>query len=459
MVRLVPFEGEIMITKLLFKNFMRSGALMSGLGLLLALGTVSVVVGKHFLDTQQEIMEKTERYQQEHTERYVSFGYGEMGQLLYYQRFGLANLMPNIAGLSIGLRDVNPSVHSVTIRNLEDQKYAGDLHNPLHQLIGNLDFSFVLIYVFPLIIIAFCFNLISEEKEKGRWSLICSQAGNPMKMVTIKLGIRYASLLSVLVLLLAIATFVLSLPMDVAWWAYAVTAILYVTFWFGVMWLVASFHQQSSHNALLLLGIWIILTIVIPASVNAVVVNLYPVPEAFNTMVESRDAYHTKWDQPIEPTIEKFHRSYPQFKQYSHPEGEPFSWLWYYAMQHMGDDDVREQRQALKAKLQQRERVAATIGWLIPTIHAQHVFNAVSASDMSNHLRFMESLEDFHEEKRLYYYPKLFEDVPVAEENWQNIQMEYFTEAVEIDWPRMIVPLCGMIVLCLFWARRNFQTA
>jgi ABC-2 type transport system permease protein len=457
--RHVPFGGDVMITILQFKNFLRSGALLSGLGLLLALGTVSVVVGKHFLDTQREIMEKTERYQREHTERYVKFGDKDMGLLMYYQRFGLANLMPNLAGLAIGLRDVNPSVHSVTIRNLEEQKYATDFHNPLHQLIGNLDLSFVLIYVFPLIIIAFCFNLISEEKEEGRWSLIRSQAGDPMKMVAIKLGIRYASVLSALVLLLGMATFVLSLPMDVAWWAYSVTAVLYVTFWFGVMWLVASFHKQSSHNALLLLVVWIMLTMVIPASVNAVVVNLYPVPEAFDTMVESRDAYHTKWDQPKEPTIEKFHRCYPQFKQYSHPEGRAFSWLWYYAMQQMGDDGARAQREALRAKLLQRERVAATIGWLIPTIHTQRVFNTVSASGMNNHLRFLESLEDFHEQKRLYYYPKIFEDVPVSTEDWQNIRLEYFTEAVEIDWLRIAGPLCGMIILCMLWAKRNFQKA
>jgi ABC-2 type transport system permease protein len=101
-----------------------------------------------------------------------------MGLLLYYFRFGLVNHTPNLAGLSIGQRDINPSIISVTIRNLEEQKYTTDLMNPMYQLLGNLDFSFVLLYFFPLIIIAFCFNIISEEKEEGTWSLLLTQAQN-----------------------------------------------------------------------------------------------------------------------------------------------------------------------------------------------------------------------------------------------------------------------------------------
>jgi ABC-2 type transport system permease protein len=122
---------------------------MLGLLLLLISGLVSLNIGKQFLEKTTQIIEETAHYQQENINRYVQNVDKEMGLLLYYLRFGLVNQTPHLAGLSIGQRDINPSIISVTIRNLEEQKYTTDLMNPMYQLLGNLDFSFVLLYFFP----------------------------------------------------------------------------------------------------------------------------------------------------------------------------------------------------------------------------------------------------------------------------------------------------------------------
>ena len=68
--------------------------------------------------------------------------------------------------MAIGQRDVNPSIQSVTIRGLEGQKYDSELNNPNNFLLGNIDFSFVLIYLFPLLIIAFTYNIDFGRKRK-----------------------------------------------------------------------------------------------------------------------------------------------------------------------------------------------------------------------------------------------------------------------------------------------------
>lgn len=217
------------MTRLLLKNFLRSKGLMTGLLILFVAGLICLNIGKHFFDKNKEIIEKTAHYQQESIAKNVEFHPKEIGLLLYYVRFGLVNDMPNLAGLAIGQRDINPSLQSVTIRNLEEQKYATDLMNPMYQMLGNMDFSFVLIYFFPLIIIAFCFNLISEEKEEGTWSLVLSQSGNPLKMLRTKILIRFVSMLLVLVLLLIIAKFYLAIPFDSTFFAFILTSILYIT--------------------------------------------------------------------------------------------------------------------------------------------------------------------------------------------------------------------------------------
>ncbi|MDJ1484124.1 DUF3526 domain-containing protein [Cytophagaceae bacterium YF14B1] len=445
------------MTGLLIKNFVRSKGLMTGLLLLFLSGLISLNVGKHFLEKNQQLIQQTAHFQQENIDRNVKYVNKEIGLLLYYVRFGLANHTPNLAGLSIGQRDINPAVLSVTIRNLEEQKYTTDLMNPMYQLIGNLDFSFVLIYFFPLIIIAFCFNLISEEKEEGTWSLVLSQAISPLKMLRLKLCIRYVSVLTVLLLLLVIAKFYLAIPVDNAFVAFGLTAILYISFWFSVSWLIVSFHRDSSYNALLLLIVWVMLTIVIPASVTTVIVYKYPVPEAFGTVLESRDGYHSKWDQPKEPTIQKFQKHYPQFNRYKHPEGKDYSWLWYYAMQQMGDDEAAVHATDLKTKLRKREAASSVIGLFVPTIHTQQICNHLSQSDMANHLNFIEEVEKFHEQKRLYFYPKIFTDFAIADENWKAFPLAYFQDKVSVNWSLVLIPVFSICVICVVWAGVNFR--
>ncbi|MCB0629986.1 MAG: DUF3526 domain-containing protein, partial [Lewinella sp.] len=365
---------------------------------------------------------------------------------------------PALSGLAIGQRDINPSLVSVTIRNLEEQKYATDLMNPMYQLLGNMDFSFVLFYFFPLIIIAFGYNLVSEEKEGGTWRLVLSQTPRPLQMLYVKMGVRYISVLSVLLLLLVIAKFYLQIPVDAAFAIYCLLAVLYISFWFCLVWLVVSFHRSSSRNALILLTAWVLLCMLLPAGLHALVVQWYPAPEAYATVLESRDGYHRQWDRPKEPTIDKFQQRYPQFSSFRHPDGEDFSWLWYYAMQQMGDEQAATAAKLLKEKLRQRAAFSRVAGWFVPTIHTQLTMNALSRSDLLSQVDFLEALEKFHEDKRLYFYPKIFTEAAVSDENWNDFTLEYHAQENRTGWLEALLPLLLAGIICMGWAKWNWES-
>lgn len=441
---------------ILFKNFMRSKGLLMGLLFLLIAGWIGLYTGKQFLHKQQENIEKTAHFQAESIERNVRYNKDEMGLLLYYLRFAFVNETPNITALSIGQRDVNPSIQSVNIRNLEAQKYDTDLVNPMHLLLGNLDFSFVLIYFFPLIIIAFCYNLISEEKEEGTWALVLSQSGSAKKLLWNKFLIRYAAIQTVFLALILSAIIVLKLPFDSALGGIAVVSFLYINFWFSLCWLVISFLKNSSQNAQILLILWVTLTILAPTTVNNWVINQYPVPETLKTVVAQREGYHAKWDKDKTATMDKFYAHYPQFKVFPLPDKQ-FSWLWYYAMQQMGDDDAHHESTELKDKLWLREKVSNQAAQLLPTLHTQLIMNDLCQSSMKNHLLFLDSLTTFHEQKRLYFYPKIFSEAPVNSEDWTSHKVAYFKEKTNIDWGKMVLPFVVFIGSLGVWAWRNLR--
>lgn len=433
-----------MVYRLLIQQFIRSKVAIVGLSFLLLAGLAGIFIGKSFIVKQQNKVAATASYQQKHIAKTVQFENKEMGLLLYYLRFAYVNQLQPLTGLSIGQRDVNLGIQQITIRTLEEKKYDSDLNNPAALQMGNLDFSFVLVYLFPLLIITFTYNLLSEEKEEETWRLLSIQSNNPKNIILKKLLVRYVFVLGVLLVLLAAAALILSIPFNIAFVATIVLAILYITFWFTLSGFIISWQKNSSINAVSLLSIWLLLTVVAPAVINNFILTEYPVPEALHTAVANRDGYHRKWDEPKEATMQKFYTHYPQFKKYALSKKE-FSWLWYYAMQQMGDDDAAEHSTAMKQKLLQRENASTIVGYFLPTLHTQLQLNNLAQSGLLNQIQFLDSTTAFHEKKKLYFLPKIFEEAPVLKEDWSKHKVEFFEVKQKVDWLKMIAPLLIII--------------
>lgn len=437
--------------RLLFKEFFRSKVVILSLVLVGVLGLTGILIGKQFLDRQELATEQVAQYQKEHIERNVKFHQDEMGLLLYYLRFALINQPDKIAGLSIGQSDVNPTIQHVTIRNLEGQKYDTDLVNPSSLQAGNLDLGFVIIYLLPLLIIVFMFNLLSEEKEAGTWNLVAIQSTSKLKYLLTKLAVRGLVLMGLFVFLLGTAKLVLGLPLDRAFFAFFLLGTCYLAFWFTVCFLIVSFQRNSSFNAVTLLAVWLVLAILLPAGINNYLGNQYPVPEALETMIDQRDGYHKKWDSGKRETMESFYTHYPQFESYGFSEGEEFSWLWYYAMQQMGDDDAREESNRMRDKLMQRGQVSKRVSWFVPTMHIQLGFNEIAGTGSSDHMAFLDKTNDFHERLRLHFYPKIFANASALDENWSDFQPEFIEKNLSVEWATLLLPMiCCTVMVFIF---------
>jgi ABC-2 type transport system permease protein len=441
---------------LLFKNFIRSKGTKIGLIFLLVICFISLLIGQQFQLKQQSNIKEAALYQKEHIARNAAFHKDEIGLLLYYIKFSLVNETLPINSLAIGQRDVNPSIQSVTIRGLEAQKYDSELNNPNNLLSGNIDFSFVLIYLFPLLIIAFSYNLVSEEKESGTWKIVATQSPNTFLYILKLFYIRILSLIALLTIVLFIAVFVLNIPFNESLLTFYTIGILYILFWFAVCFFIVSLQKHSNFNAVILLTIWLFLIIILPATINTYIVNKYPIPEALELTVQQRNAYHEKWDMDKKFTMDKFYHHYPQFAHYPLPDKE-FSWLWYYAMQQAGDDDSAKQSQELEHKLGQRNNASQFIAQFIPTLHAQIQLNEIAKADLGNQLLFLKETKHFHEKMRLYFYPKIFDNADVSKENWSKFKVKTFRDASEINFMKAFLPLLLFNLLLIGFGWRNFK--
>ena len=116
-----------------------------------------------------------------------------------------------------------------------------ELVSPLEQLFGQLDLTFVWVYLLPLIILLTSFNVLSSERESGRLSLIASQPIKLSYWVIRKLTFQFFFIFTILLL----STVVLLWIFDVdlannlsTLGLLILTLFLYSGFWFLLSFLV-----------------------------------------------------------------------------------------------------------------------------------------------------------------------------------------------------------------------------
>ncbi|QKX03588.1 DUF3526 domain-containing protein [Aquimarina sp. TRL1] len=439
----------MMLYKLFLKQCIRSKEVWISLLLIVMLGIVGIIIGNNHLKKQQDAIAEVKTYQEQHFDRQVSLHNDDLGLLLYYAKFAYINPLNPLAGLSIGQADVNPTIKRITIKTFEAQKYDTDLINPMSLQSGNLDLSFVIIYLFPLLVIVMAFNVISEETETGTWRLVAIQTRSKLKFIISKLLIRLMLLYVILIFLFLVSKLILNLVFNAAFFWMVGLSMLYIFFWFAISFFVISFKKTSGFNALLLLSVWLVLIILLPAGINAYISSKYPVPEALNTAIAQRDGYHVKWDTDKLATIQKFYKHYPQFEKYGYPT-EGFNWLWYYAMQQMGDDDSKEEQEALGEKIKLREEASRRIASVIPNMHLQLVFNQLAGTSMSQQMKYLEGTHAFHEKLRLFFYPKIFDGKHADTVDWSQFKPAYHQTEVISKPIRGIIPLLiasGIVIL------------
>jgi ABC-2 type transport system permease protein len=200
-----------------------------------------------------------------------------------------------LAALSIGQSDLLPAYYKVSSEAREVVLAATEIENPHRLLTGPFDLAFVVIYLYPLMILALSYHLLSQEKEQGTLALLLSQPLRLRDVVVGKVCVRallfVALVAGVAVLgLLVAGTSALRVTTLARFglWVAVVTA--YGGVWFALAVWVASFGRGSSTNAMVLAGLWLVLVILLPALFNLAATTLYPVPSRVEMIQAMRDA-------------------------------------------------------------------------------------------------------------------------------------------------------------------------
>ena len=218
--------------------------------------------------------------------------------------------------LSIGQNDIyNPVISTHFGRQFFKNEFA-EFQNPEKLLIGNLDVSYFILFLFPLLLLALTYNIQSADKEAGILPLLKVQATSIKKILYYRLLLRWlvALLPYVVVSLLCYVTiyskhsFLLSAFLQ--WWA---VALLYALFWLVLVAYILSLQLSSLLNAIVLAGLWVVLLIAIPGLFNTLFSYTYPATDK-GAITSFRDIDAKGYNKPLKVHLDNIISLYPNWK-------------------------------------------------------------------------------------------------------------------------------------------------
>lgn len=193
-----------------------------------------------------------------------------------------------LATLAIGQSDLQPYYYKLSLRSAYLTLSNDEIENPVNLLSGHFDVAFVVVYLYPLLILALTYNLLSGEKERGTLAMTLA---NPVALASLVLGKVYARAMVAVAAVAAVGALGLALggsPVRVAWWVGVM--LLYGAFWFAVAILVNAFGKTSATNALILATVWLGLALLVPSLLSLVANAVYPVPSRVEMIQAMRNA-------------------------------------------------------------------------------------------------------------------------------------------------------------------------
>ncbi|MFD0963484.1 DUF3526 domain-containing protein [Pseudofulvibacter geojedonensis] len=369
-----------------------------------------------------------------------------------YRNPRLAIMKPNnFSFLATGQSDMYTHFKSPTVYGNNFALDYPEMVNPVQLLFGNFDLSFVIIFILPLLIIAFTYNILSKEKELGTLRLISAQPVSTVKWLLQKSIIRFLifTILSLVTLTLSITIFSIDALHDIN---SLIGLLLLVTgynlFWFVLAFIINIKINHSSKNALTLIGFWLLIVLILPATINQIGSTLHPTPSRLKMINEIRLIKKENEEKQNE-IMDEYLRNHPELAQENNQEKFSF-WHNYFASEKMMEKKTEPLLAKYDLQLQKQQELISIFEFLSPAILMRQSLNKIAGTSEMHYNDYKKQVYEFSNEWREHLVPMLFKEQKFTLENYHQLPKFKYQNRIENNiWLSFIILL--LISLIIFF--------
>jgi ABC-2 type transport system permease protein len=368
----------------------------------------------------------------------------------------VASLPPApLASIAIGQRDLHPQSVRVTseVHLTRERETETPMAGPTRLRTGAFDPAFLFVILFPLVVIALSYELLSGERERGTLAMLLSQPVSQSELVMGKATARLSALSGATLLFAVLGLVVAGADLGapgalLALCLYAGVLIMWAVFWFAAAILVNSQGGTSAKNALVLVGMWLILVIIVPGLVNVGVDTLHPPPSSIDLLHEAREA-----TQDVEKELNGLAGRH---------DVDPGSGETAQRIAVVQEELARRAEpvhQEVSAQIAKRQSLLDSLRFLSPAILVQLALEDVAGSGGARHQRFEAQADAFHDAYRAFFSERIQKGVRMGTADLQAVPRFIHEEEASGALLQRIFTAMGALLAAaaglMLWARRG----
>ena len=202
-----------------------------------------------------------------------------------------------LGAMAVGQRALLPQAMRVSmgVHLTPETNTEAPMVGPTSLSLGAFDLAFLFVVLFPLVVIALVYGVLSGERERGTLAMLLSQPISQQQLVYGKTLARALMLLSVTLVFLLLGAYFAQIELgELSGWiglgVVSVIIIAWLVFWFGAGVFVNALGLSSANNALVLVGFWLGLVVILPGLIDVGLKSAFPPASAVHLMHEVREA-------------------------------------------------------------------------------------------------------------------------------------------------------------------------
>ncbi len=346
--------------------------------------------------------------------------------------------------LATGQSDLSPGHESVVLWKLAASgETRSELENPSRLLAGRFDLAFVLVWLFPLCLLAMVYDLMAGDRESGTLRLALAQGITPWRWMARRALARSLPILA----LAALATFGASLfggtnGAGLRGILAVAVVLAYGLFWVALAVAVNVVARSAASAATSLGAAWVLLVLVAPTLLNVTVETLHPTPSRPELVAAGRKASGEAEKRGGE-LLNSFYRDHPELA----PAGQQAD----FAAQHLTVQTevgraVEPVRQKFDEQLAQQQAAVNRWRFVSPAIAAHEALTDLAGTGYWRHRAFRDQVNAFKKSVADFYTPKIHLRQTLTMADFERLPRFEFREEPTAAWlNRTGTGLAGML--------------
>ena len=277
-----------------------------------------------------------------------------------------------------------------------DNDMVEELANPERLVNGNIDFSFLVIYLLPVLLIILTYNIGGLEKDARFERLIAIQSGSITKWLLARFAFYIVLLLCTVVLFIFGVALINGGFGEFTTDLIGLTALAtgYILFFALLFFAILLHGSGSSSIAFNMIGVWLLLCVIVPGSVHQYASLKVPVNYMTDYLDVNRKETYATYSLPSETLFNRLLAIYPMVTETKHGQQKTPEDA---VVRRSVGAIINQMNKVAIAQIEQKNEVKNKLirssYWFNPISFVHNQWNACTASDYYSYRRYREDVQ------------------------------------------------------------------